>query len=199
MDRLSHKFKIIEILRAQGYFDILRDYRVKKMDRDRGISEKERRRWNVTRADLPEIEEALEGGGIFTDPIVETAEYRLKEINESLRRIREGDFGGFDILPGFLKEYYGRKSLQELLGSDEIFPPLDDALKEKLAGKADRQAFHYAVRCLLERTAENPEEKDTAERLMDYDEYMDRLERKGRKIIDFTETASKMMEKRQRR
>ncbi len=128
--------------------------------------------WNVLSEDLDEIEAALNSEELFTDSIIETEESSLSQINDCLKRMRTGDVSKFNHLPAFLREYYGRKSLIEIFGSDEEFPPLDDDLRARLSEITNDPAFRYIINTLIERKAVDRNGNSLTERLEEYDSFL---------------------------
>ena len=135
-------------------------------------SMEKRKNWNLTESDMEDIRNALESGDIFRSDTVETEESTLAQINDSVERMKKGDCSKFNHLPHFLREYYGRKSLQEFFGTDMDIPPLDDEMKKRLKGMTDRPEFHYAISLLIERNAENNQGTLIGRRLKEYDVYL---------------------------
>lgn len=137
-----------------------------------GSAGAERNNWNVTANEMKGIEEALRDEQPFTDSRIETDESSLDQINDAVRRMRSGDVSKYNHLPRFLREYYCRKALTEVFGSDSEFPPLDDAMKKKLAAMTVRPEFRDAISGLITRGAVDAQGNSLVPRLREYGAYL---------------------------
>ena len=131
-----------------------------------------KKNWNLTEIDMKDIEEALEEDSVFATNNVVTRESSVNDCNDAMERMKRGDCSKFNHLPPLLREYYGKKAVKEILGSDEEFPPLDDELKKKLDKGLVRPEFRYALSLLIERNAIDKNGKPVADRIREYDTYM---------------------------
>ena len=127
----------------------------------------------LTAQDMLEIEEALaQQNGRFRSDAVKTEESTLEQVNDSMTRMKQGDVSKFNHLPRFLREYYGKKAMEELFGPDLEFPPLNDELKGKLNEMTNRPEFRYTMTQMIERGVKDKDGNDVSDRLREYDQYM---------------------------
>ena len=106
-DRLAYKFIDLERRRAAGEFTYATLYPAAGQE---GVSA-ERINWNVAASDMSEIERVLAGDEPLTDKVIETDESNIDQINDAVRRMKQGDVSKYNHLPQFLREYYGRIAL----------------------------------------------------------------------------------------
>lgn len=132
----------------------------------------DRNNWNLTDEDMKDIEAALKTKNVFTSQMVVTNETSLEQANDSLKRMKKGDCSKFNHLPQFLREYYGKKSLIELFGTDKEIPELNDEIKKKLDKFLVRPEFRFALTRLIERNAKDPAGNSMVDRLLEYDKYL---------------------------
>ena len=168
-DTLARKYLDLEKRRAAGEFTYGKTDPAPGAD---GVSAEERNNWNVTEADMDEIEAALRDGTPFTDKSLETEESDLDQINDAVRRMQNGDISKYNHLPQFLREYYGRKALKEAFGSDTELPPLNEETKKKLDTMTVRPDFRNAVSRLIERNAVDKNGAGITDLLKSYDVYL---------------------------
>ncbi len=160
LDILAAKYKEIGQNRNNGLFSFPDDDH-----KDIENLDIEHHNWNVLSEEFDDIETALNSDELFTDSLIETDESSLSQINDCLKRMRTGDVSKFNHLPAFLREYYGRKSLIEVFGDNEEFPPLDDNIKARLSEMTNHPAFRYAINTLIERKAVDRNGNSLTERL----------------------------------
>ena len=132
----------------------------------------DRNNWNLTDEDMKDIEAALKTKNVFTSQMVVTNETSLEQANDSLKRMKKGDCSKFNHLPQFLREYYGKKSMIELFGTDKDIPELNDDIKKNLDKFLLRPEFRYALTQLIERNAKDPAGNSMTDRLLEYDKYL---------------------------
>ncbi|MBO4863310.1 MAG: hypothetical protein J5517_02990 [Eubacterium sp.] len=135
-----------------------------------------RRNWNLTEDDMKDIEKSLaDEKFIFETDIVKTEESTVAQCNDAMKRMKKGDYSKFNHLPVFLREYYGKKMLREVFGSDMDIPPLDDEMKKKMAGLNNNPVFRYAMTQLIDRNAVNSTGEPMANLIKEYDSYMNHV------------------------
>lgn len=137
-----------------------------------GVSAAERNNWNVAAADMADIEAVLADDQPFTDKRVETAESTLDQINDAVQKMQQGDVSRYNHVPQFLREYYGRKALIEVFGSDTEFPPMTEELARKLDRMTVRPEFRDAISRLIERNAVDGNGNSLVQQLREYDTYL---------------------------
>jgi hypothetical protein len=134
---------------------------------------KQEKAQGLTAQDMLDIEEALAQQNVrFNSDIVKTEESSLDQVNDSTKRMMQGDVSKFNHLPGFLREYYGKKAMEEVFGPGGEFPPLSDELKSKLGEMTNRPEFRYTLTQMIERGATDKDGNDISDRLREYDRYM---------------------------
>ena len=142
----------------------------------------ERNNWNVGEQDENDIYQALVSGERFTDRQVETKESTVQQCNEAVQKMQLGDCSYFSHLPPFIREYYGRRALRDFFGTDTFsrnypLPPLDDIMKRRLQAddKLNDPVFRIALNMLIERNAVDTENNPIANRIREYDQYLNQL------------------------
>ena len=131
-----------------------------------------RKNWNLTDDDMVDIENALQAGSVFETEIVKTKETTVSQCNDAVQRMKRGDHSRFNHLPPFLREYYGKKSLEEFFGEAREIPLLDREMKNRLKGMAQRPEFRYMITQLIERNAVDQNGHPISEQLREYDRFM---------------------------
>ena len=131
-----------------------------------------RKNWNLTDDDMLDIENALEANSVFETEIVKTKETTIEQCNDAVQRMKQGDHSKFNHLPPFLREYFGKKSLEEFFGEAREIPPLDKEMKNRLKEMAQRPEFRYMITTLIQRNAVDKNGQPIAEQLRAYDRFM---------------------------
>ena len=137
--------------------------------------------WILSDKDMSTIEDLIKkDGNAFASKVVESKESSVLDRNKALIAIKDGDISLFNHLPDFIKEYYGRKSLNEFFGDNKYFkagiiPPfstLTKQEKEKLAGKTRDPIFRSIINMMILRRAVDKKNNEAWMRLREYDEFM---------------------------
>ena len=172
LDQLAQRIKARDEKRESGAVNLL----MEGVGAEGGwneVSYEERNNWNLTDQDMDDIEEALENNAKFETEIVKTDESTVDQANDSLERMKRGDVSKFNHLPPFLREYYGKKSLEAFFGEVAVLPPLKD-VKKRLKENLNKPEFRYMITQLIKRNAVYNGEP-VSEKLREYDKYMNQL------------------------
>ncbi|MCR5510434.1 MAG: hypothetical protein K6F54_05740 [Lachnospiraceae bacterium] len=164
----NSKVKKKEESTAPAPLDILNaDYKAKEAQfKQAGKAAEEGGLWILSPADNKTLGAVLANKDeSFKSKLYETKKIKNADINSALEMAKNGSMFGYDKLPGFLQEYYGKAALDAFFGDDLEYKQgkIPDAsnqtnnqqrreFRDKIASKKNDSAFVGGIRILLSRT-----------------------------------------------
>ena len=137
--------------------------------------------WLLTAEDTKKVDDLIQkGGNAFANKLTESEESKLKDRNDAIKAIKEGDISKYNHLPSVVKEVYGRRSIEAFFAENRmfkkgLFPTLESLSKEektRLAGKTRDPIFRGALNMMITRKAKDQKGGDVAKRAKAYDEFL---------------------------
>lgn len=152
--------------------------KIRKTENNKEVRER-KDNWNLSEEEMSRIDALLQNEkNEFRSQSSVSIESTLERRNSALKKIKNGDYSEFNHIPGYLREYFARKELNDFFGNDYVatgnIPELSDDIKERIKEKLTNPIFRFGINELIKNKAVNDKGDPQWERLTDYEKYMNK-------------------------